>query len=134
VIAKDLMSEVVLTVSEDATIGEVAEIFQEKSIRHLPVVDGTELVGIVSDRDIRNLFVPRLIDEEGLDSIKARYGQPISTLMATDVIKVNEDAELADVVELMLEYKVGAVPVVEESTGDLKGIISYIDVLRTTVD
>lgn len=133
-IAKDLMSEVVLTVSEDATIGEVAEIFQEKSIRHLPVVDGTELVGIVSDRDIRNLFVPRLIDEEGLDSIKARYGQPISTLMATDVIKVNEDAELADVVELMLEYKVGAVPVVEESTGDLKGIISYIDVLRTTVD
>ena len=132
--ARDLMSADPVTVTEDAKLADVVDIFQEMSIRHLPVVRGNELVGIISDRDMKSLTAPRLVDEQSLDDLRGRYDQPVSEVMNPDVLSVGEDAELKEIVELMLEGKVGAVPVVDKGTGDLVGIVSYIDVLRTLVD
>jgi acetoin utilization protein AcuB len=134
VIAQELMTENPVSVSEDTEVAEVVEIFQERGIRHIPVVRNSELVGMVSDRDIRSLFVPKLVDAEGLATIKSRYASPISSLMAIDVIKVHPDSDVSEVVDLMVENKVGAIPVVDSSTGDLLGIVSYIDVLRSTFE
>jgi acetoin utilization protein AcuB len=50
--------------------------------------------------------------------------------MSSDVICVEPETELADVVELLLEHKIGALPVVRPDTRELIGIVSYIDVLR----
>jgi len=51
-------------------------------------------------------------------------------LMQPDVICVEPETDLGDVVELLIEHKIGAVPVVEPDTQAIVGIISYIDVLR----
>jgi len=134
VIAQELMTDNPISVSENTEVADVVEIFQEQSIRHLPVVRGTELVGMVSDRDIRSLFVPRLVDADGLNAIKSRYAAPISSLMVLDVIKVHGDADVREVVDLMVEHKVGAIPVIDSSSGDLMGIVSYIDVLRNAFE
>jgi len=133
VIAKDIMSENPKTVSEDTPIAAVAELLQDNDIRHVPVVRDGELIGILSDRDLRSLMIPRLVDEKALSEIRAQYHAPVSSLMSPDVISVNPETELREIVELMLEYKVGAVPVVDPSSGDLVGIVSYVDVLRGTL-
>jgi acetoin utilization protein AcuB len=50
--------------------------------------------------------------------------------MSTNVIAVDPEAEIGDVIDLLLEHKIGAVPVMPEDTREVLGIISYVDVLR----
>lgn len=127
---QDVMTENPSTVRASTPVGDVAELLTELDVRHLPVMEGDTLVGIISDRDLRSVSSPRLLDQEGLDDLKARYDQPISELMVHDVIKVYPETEIVEVIDIMLESKVGAIPVVDASTGDLVGIVSYVDVLR----
>lgn len=54
--------------------------------------------------------------------------------MSSDVVCADVEAELADVVDLLLEHKVGAVPVVRAESREVVGIISYVDVLRALRD
>ena len=56
--------------------------------------------------------------------------QPVSTLMSSDVITVGRDADAAEIVDLMLEERLSALPVVETGTRELAGIVSYVDLLR----
>ena len=126
--AQDLMTEDPITVRTTSTIREAARLLQTLDIRHLPVVDEEgALVGMLSDRDLRGLS-PLVVggDFEGSpDGLDAR----VSTVMSADVLSVETEDDLSAVVELMLENKVGAVPVVD-GDGALVGIVSYMDVLR----
>jgi acetoin utilization protein AcuB len=94
------------------------------------VVDGGELVGMISDRDLRELGIYRLTDVADLDRIKALGETVVSSVMSSDVQSVEPSASLNEVIELMISEKVGAVPVVDGHNGTLVGIISYVDVLR----
>lgn len=55
-------------------------------------------------------------------------------VMGSDVISVNPETELAEIVELLVEQRIGAIPVVRAGTRELVGIVSYIDVLRALQD
>ena len=102
----------------------------EVDIRHLPVVEREELVGMLSDRDLREFVVPMASDLELVNSADARFERPVSDLMKGDVIKVHPETDVTEVIELMIDHRVGAIPVIQPSTGTLVGIVSYIDVLR----
>lgn len=102
----------------------------EVDVRHLPIVDNQELVGMISDRDLREYVVPMASELELVNTADARFERPISDLMRGDVIYVNPETDVAEVIELMIDHKIGAVPVVQPSTGNLVGIVSYIDVIR----
>jgi CBS domain-containing protein len=54
--------------------------------------------------------------------------------MSSDVIFVEIEDDLEDVIELMLEHKVGVIPVIHPDTREVMGIVSYIDVLRRIPD
>jgi len=129
-IARDIMTESPVTISPSTTVVEAAEILLDNEIRHLPVVEGRELVGMISDRDLRGLYIPRFEDEDALRDAQARYDAPISTLMTPDVVSLEPDADLQEIIGQLLEQKVGAIAVTDASTGDLLGIVSYVDVLR----
>jgi acetoin utilization protein AcuB len=129
-IADDIMTRKPETVTETVSIGEAMTLMSEQGIRHLPVVRGNEVVGILSDRDLRNLGVSMVNDMYGYDRLRARLSQPVSVLMTGGVITIARDASVAEVVELLLEEKLGALPVVEPGTQELAGIVSYVDVLR----
>lgn len=131
---QDVMSDNPNSIREDASIGEAVEVFVAADFRHLPVVRGSELVGMLSDRDIRGLVTPRLVDVGALEELKARYDDPVAELMSQDVVKVYPDSDLGEAIDRMLEEKVGALPVVDADTGDLVGILSYVDVLRVLRD
>lgn len=103
----------------------------ELDVRHLPIVEDGELVGIISDRDLRDVIARLLAESADANSILDR---PIADTMSADVLVVDPETELEDVIDLMIEHRIGALPVVAPGTQDLVGIVSYIDVLRAARD
>lgn len=129
-VVEDVMTEAPITVSSSTSIRKVITTLFESDFRHLPIVDGGQLVGIVSDRDLRAFMAPSMIELEKPEDVQRRLAQPVSTVMNADVVSVTAETDLADVIEMMLDQKVGAIPVVRPDTQELVGIVSYVDVLR----
>jgi acetoin utilization protein AcuB len=123
-----------VTVTPDATLAEVWDLMRDRGIRHVPVVDAGTLVGMVSDRDLAHVDLPRLLTLEGADALRRELSVPVVKMMTPDVVAVGPDTEMEDVVDLLIEHRVGALPVVRPETGELMGIVSYIDVLRAVRD
>ena len=132
--ARDLMTPNPVTVSPRATIAEVWDLMRELEIRHVPVVEDGALVGMLSDRDLARLDVARLLTAEGADALRRELATPVIEVMSSDVIFVELETELSDVVGLLIEHRVGAIPVVQSGTRDVVGIVSYVDVLRAVQD
>jgi CBS domain-containing protein len=123
----DVMTPNPLTVSGIESVGVADELMSENNIRQIPVVDKHELVGIVTDRDIRAFLSDAL-----LINVAARekaLKTPIRDIMTTDPLSLSPDDDLQAAVEMLIEQKFGAIPVVDEAEG-LVGIVSYVDVLR----
>jgi acetoin utilization protein AcuB len=132
--AADLMTEDPVSVSELTTVKEALDLLYELDVRHLPVVRGDELVGILSDRDLRRYQSSGNDDEEIVQAIEDPRNPTVSTLMNTNPAQVDPETEAAEIVELMLLHKVGALPVVDAETNQLLGIVSYVDLLRILQD
>ncbi len=128
--AEEIMTKDVVSISETATIGTALRALSELSIRHLPVVRGHEVVGMLSDRDFRSLGLELGSDMESIEKLEQRLTPPVSSIMSGDVLSVEPSTEVSEVIDLMVEEKVGALPVVDSETTKLVGLISYIDVLR----
>jgi CBS domain-containing protein len=134
VTAEEIMTENPVTVSETASLGEALEILSELEIRHLPVVRKGEVVGMLSDRDLRALGLSTTADVQRMDAIRASLTARVTTLMTGDVVTVDRDTILPEIVDLMISEKIGAIPVVDPDSDTLVGIISYIDVLKALRD
>ena len=132
--ARDLMTPNPVTVSPRATVAEAWDLMRELEIRHVPVVEDGALVGMLSDRDLARLDVARLLTAEGADALRRELATPVIEVMSSDVIFVELETELSDVVGLLIEHRVGAIPVVRPDTRDVVGIVSYVDVLRAVQD
>jgi acetoin utilization protein AcuB len=129
-IARDLMTANPATVTPQTTIAEAWDLMREMDVRHLPVIDGEALVGMLSDRDLGSLDLARLLTEDGADTLRRRLTLPVVQIMSTDVVTAEPDTEIGEIITRLLEHKVGALPVVLEGTQQIVGIVSYIDVLR----
>jgi acetoin utilization protein AcuB len=129
-LARDLMTPDPLTVTPQASIAAVWDLMREAEVRHLPVVQGGALVGMLSDRDLARVDMGRLLKVEGADALRQELAIPISEIMTTDVISVEPDTEVGDVIGLLIDHRIGALPVADADTRDVVGIISYVDVLR----
>ena len=132
--ARDVMTPDPITVTPEATLAEVWDLMREADVRHVPVVQAGALIGMVSDRDLASLDVARVLTTDGADALRRALATPVVTIMSSDTISVEMEDDLEDVVDLMLEHKVGAVPVLRPDTRDVMGIVSYIDVLRGVQD
>lgn len=130
----EIMTKDPTTAEANATVGEVMATLHELDVRHLPIVDGRRLVGIVSDRDLRSFHPAELIDVEALEERQSRLATPVSDVMAADVVALGPETEVAEAVDTMLDQKVGALPVVDSRSDELVGILSYVDILRVIRD
>lgn len=133
-IARDLMTPNPMTVSPEANIAEVWDLMRDLEIRHVPVVENDTLVGMLSDRDLSRLNFAHTLEVEGVDALRQGLATPAVRVMSADVIAIEPETELTDLVELLLEHKVGALPVVLPDSRQVVGIVSYIDVLRALRD
>ena len=127
-LVKDIMTENPVTATELMSVAEALGLLYELDVRHLPVVRGSELVGIVSDRDLRGFTAPA--EDDAIEAIENARASNIGNFMNTDPIRVDPETNVKEIVELMLMHRVGALPICDLDTGDLLGIVSYVDVLR----
>lgn len=123
----DVMTRDPLTVTPSETVGQAEELMATNRIRQLPVVKDRELVGIITDRDIRSFLSGSLFSapEEREEALQSK----IADVMTTEPLTLSPDDELLTAVEVLIDEKVGGVPVVDEAEG-LIGIVTYVDVLR----
>jgi acetoin utilization protein AcuB len=114
-----------VSIQDTESLRVAVEVLATLDIRHLPVVDASgELIGMLSDRDLRGLTP--IIDPEGVTRV---LSAKVGSVMTNGVLAVDEEADAAEVIDLMIDNKVGALPVTDDS-GSLVGIVSYVDVLR----
>jgi CBS domain-containing protein len=91
------------------------------------VVNGRELVGIITDRDIRSFLSASLLYTP--EAREKALMTPVADVMTTEPITLSPDDDLSEAVELLIDEKIGGIPVVDETEG-LIGIVTYVDVLR----
>ena len=127
-LAKDVMTENPVTATELMSVAEALGLLYELDVRHLPVVRGRELVGIISDRDLRGFS--GAVEDEAIDAVENARSATVGNFMNTSPVRVDPETNVREVVELMLLHRVGAIPVADLDTGDLLGIVSYVDLLR----
>jgi acetoin utilization protein AcuB len=126
---KDCMTHPAVTVQSSALVRGATEMMRTRRIRHLPVVDRDgRLVGIVTDRDLRQvIFDPAIADRLG-QGVQALNALAVRDIMTWGVVTVRPETEIREAARLMHEQKVGALPVVQ---GDrVVGILTESDVLE----
>jgi acetoin utilization protein AcuB len=129
-IASELMTADPTTVTPEASIAEVWDLMRDLDIRHVPVVQDGALVGMVSDRDLSQLDMAGILAADGADALRQELATPVVKVMTTSVITVDTETDLAEAVGLLVEHKVGALPVLQVGSREVVGILSYIDVLK----
>jgi acetoin utilization protein AcuB len=107
------------TIGRDQPLATAHRMMREHGIRHLPVLEGGRLAGIISERDL--LFVDRLF---GVDPERV----PVSEAMSQDVYAVSLRAPLLDVAAEMADHKYGSAVVMHG--GRVTGVFTTVDALR----
>jgi len=127
---EERMSPMPLTVRWTAKVTEAVRLMREARIRHLPVLDDSRrLVGIVTDRDLRQVILdPRLQERLGAGLADTLAGLTVRDVMTWAVITVRPETEIRDAARLLHQRKIGALPVVKN--GRLVGILTETDVIR----
>jgi len=128
----DIMTREVISIGSSERLGAAVELLHEHGIRHLPVLQGDELCGILSDRDIRKYRPPEALLEGNIVAWIALLDTPIWNVMTPEVLSVSSEDSLDRVLDFFVDLRVGAVCVVD--AGRLVGIVSYIDALRALRD
>ena len=123
-----MMSPDPIFVDKQTSVLDALVLLDRNTFRHIPVTHEGALVGIVSEVDLSAYKHPRL-GGGNRDEITELLNDPVIHIMESSVLYVRPNDELEHVVRLMVENRVGALPVVDTKRNTLVGIISYIDVL-----
>ena len=130
---KDVMTPNPYTIDPDRTVLEALLMMYDHDIRRLPVIEKGKLIGIISDRDIKQTMGrPFLSDKQRSgESDELRFA--VRDVMTHNLITVRQDDDLKEAIELIVENKISGLPVVDRD-GNLVGVVSTIDLLRYCLD
>lgn len=122
------MGRNVVTISASERMSTVEDIMTLGHVRHMPVVQGGRLVGVVSERDLLRASLSVLSEHRGAERRAFLHVVEIARVMSTPPIVIGPDASVDEAALVMAEKKIGCLPVVE---GDqLIGMVTETDVLR----
>ncbi|WP_395738236.1 CBS domain-containing protein [Prosthecobacter sp.] len=110
------------TITPSATVFQAIQMMSEKNIGALPVVEGTKLVGIISERDYMSKVAIKG---------KSSKATPVSDIMVRDVVSVGPDQSVSGCLEIITEHRIRHLPVVDGET--LLGIVSIGDLVKWTI-
>jgi len=123
-----LMTNDVETLDADATLDLADDLMRMKRIRHLPVMQNGELVGLVTQRDLFRAGLSSVLDfRSGVAKEWLRH-IPVREVMVHELITISPDTDVEEAVRRMLNHKIGCLPVMAGS--QLVGLISETDCLR----
>jgi len=117
---KKLMVRKLITIPPQTNILNALKVMRDNSIRHLPVVDGGNLVGFVTEGDLRQASLLSMVDKVSIEDV-----------MIKDPVTIAPDASLEEAAKLIYSHKIGGLPVVKGKK--LVGIITIVDVLQAFI-
>jgi len=121
------MTRTAVTLPPDKSCGDALQLLRKHRIRRAPVVKDGKLVGIVSERDLLRVL-PGTVAQASSDAGKTSLATPISQIMKKEVKTLSPNDHLDSAARLMLQHKIGGIPVVENDK--LQGIITESDVFK----
>lgn len=108
-----------ITVTGDMNVQKAIKLLQHHNIRHLPVLEGKELVGWLSSRDLYQVMLAAMIEKI-----------TVGDIMNRSPLTVTPDTDLVEAAHLMRDHKIGGVPVIDDN-GRLVGVLTVIDLLSS---
>ena len=143
----EIMTQEVLTVKKETTVRELAEIFVNRRIGALPVMDDNGmLIGIVTESDLveqgKKVHLPTVISlfdwviylesEKTLENeLKKMGGRTVADIYQPEAVSVSPTAPISEAADLMSNHHINAIPVLDN--GVLVGIVARIDIIRTLI-
>lgn len=130
-LVREWMTSKLVTVSQNSPIRDAYWLMVDNKVRRLPVMDKERLVGIITMEDLRRAEPPTGM---GLDLVKITdvlSKMTVRQVMTKDPMTIAPDASLMDAAQTMLEYRISALPVIEDD--QLVGIITESDIFRAFV-
>jgi acetoin utilization protein AcuB len=131
-LVKDWMSPAPLTVSPETPVLEALRLLKERGFRRLPVVEGSKLIGIVTDKDLKDAMPSKATTLSVWEMSYLLAKLTVREVMASPVLSVNSLETLEDAALRMQERKLGGMPVLDNA-GALVGILTITDVLGALV-
>ena len=130
-LVRALMTGAPITLPPDISIFEARRLMDGARIRHVLVTLGGDLLGIVTDRDIR-LNMPSQATSLSVWELNYLLAKvTVGEVMTRSVIRIGPDLDAHDAAQMMLDHKIGALPVIDD--GRLIGIVTETDLLRAFV-
>ncbi|MEE9522234.1 MAG: CBS domain-containing protein [candidate division NC10 bacterium] len=132
-LVKRHMTAKVITVRPDASLWKAWQLLQTHHIRHLPVTEGRRVVGMLTDRTLRQLMPSSLSMPEELGRFRA-WGAHVKVdeVMSRRIFSVTPETPVHEALRIMLDRHVGVTPVIKGSA--LVGILTTRDLLRALAD
>jgi acetoin utilization protein AcuB len=128
ILVRDVMQKGVVTISVNERLSTVEDIMTLGHVRHMPVVQAGQLVGVVSERDLLRASLSNLSGHRDEERRAFLHVVEIAQVMSTPPIVVGPDVSIRDAAQVMGERKIGCLPVVD---GDaLLGMVTETDVLQ----
>ena len=126
------MKKDLVTITKDERMTVARKILKEKNIRHLPVVDGKKLIGLVTNMDIRKAEASPATSLEIRELHYLLDKLTVGEIMTRNVITISPDISIEEATILLHDNKIGCLPVVED--GNLVGIITENDVMEILIE
>jgi acetoin utilization protein AcuB len=129
------MQRKVITVQRGDSVELAQTLMAMNDIRHLPVLDGERLVGIISDSDVRGMMVPQRAGRGRAARPEAFYlpaDRRVEEAMTADPAWVSPGADIEDAARALLDRKIGCLPVLERDR--VVGVITASDILRVFME
>ncbi|WP_316633309.1 CBS domain-containing protein [uncultured Flavobacterium sp.] len=123
-----IMTKSVITANENDDLRKVVEKLKQNTIRHIPIIKGKEVTGIISRTDINRLTFGALFEgQDGADEAILDM-LTISQVMTSKPKTVSSNTIIRDLAEIFVKEEFHALPVVDN--GELKGIVTTTDVVK----
>jgi CBS domain-containing protein len=127
------MTRPAVTIHRSTTVEAARKLMKSRRIRHLPVVDDQDqLVGMVTDRDLRQVVLDPAVHERVAELAETLGRLTVERVMTVAVVTVRPETSITDAGRLMHERKIGALPVIDGLR--VIGILSEEDVFRALLD
>ena len=123
-----MMQTQVITATPTMSLAEVQRLMRDNNIRHVPVVSGKRLVGIITDRDIREAMPSPATTLTRGEIAYQMETTPIEACMTKDVVWISPDLTMVNAAQVLLQHKIGCLPVVDHGT--LMGVVTDIGCVR----
>lgn len=128
----DWMTKTVLAVETFDSIAIARQLMAKHRVNQLPVLDNDNLVGIVTDRDIRDAYPTSMMIHRGEEIDRFAEKITVEEVMTHDLFVVRPETPLPTAVSLLRRHRIGSLPVVKDK--NLVGIITRSDILDFVLD